>query len=99
MIEIKNIFAPGVKDDILNRINNLTPETKAQWGKMNVSQMLAHLQLPIELATGQLKIKRTFMGRILGPLFKSSMYNNKPFRKNLPTGKSFIVHGAVKDFQ
>ena len=94
----KNIFDPGAKEQMIERIKKLTPESPAQWGKMNVSQMLAHLQLPIQMATGEHKIKRTFLGRIVGPLVKSTMYNDKPFSKNLPTDKSFIMLGQQKDF-
>jgi len=49
-MEVKNLFDPAVKQDIIARINKLTPQSKALWGKMNVSQMLAHLQVPIGIA-------------------------------------------------
>ena len=29
-------------DGIINRLNQLTPASERKWGKMNVSQMLAH---------------------------------------------------------
>ncbi len=41
-MELKNLFEPSVKKEIIDRINTLTPETKALWSKMNVAQMLAH---------------------------------------------------------
>jgi len=44
-----NIFTEEVTSGILNRINSLTPETKAEWGKMNVSQMLAHCNVTYEM--------------------------------------------------
>jgi len=46
-MEVKNLFDPVVKQKIIDRINKLTPQTKQQWGKMNVAQMLAHVQKPI----------------------------------------------------
>jgi hypothetical protein len=51
-MELKNLFEPIVKKDILDRINKLRPESQPQWGKMNVSQMLAHLQMPMGVAIG-----------------------------------------------
>lgn len=46
-VEVKNLFDPAVKHEIIVRINKLAPESKPLWGKMNVAQMLAHLQVPI----------------------------------------------------
>jgi hypothetical protein len=98
-MEVKNLFDPAVKQDIVIRINKLTPDSKGLWGKMNVSQMLAHVQVPIGVAEGTNKIKRTLFGRIVGPLAKSIIYNNKPFKRSLPTDPSFVMLGNEKDFE
>ena len=97
-MEIKNLFDASVKQDIINRINKLTADSKALWGKMTVGQMLAHCQMPIGVALGKHTLKRTFIGRILGPLAKSIIYNDKPFKRNLPTDHSFIMTGMEKNF-
>ena len=97
-MEVKNLFDPAVKQDIIDRINKLTPESKALWGKMNVGQMLAHLQMPIGVADGTHQLKRTLMGRLIGPMIKSILYNDKPFKHDLPTDKSFIMTDP-KDFE
>ena len=86
---VKNLFEPGVKQEILERINKLTPQTQRQWGKMDVGQMLAHCQMPLGVGVGVHKIPRSFMGRILGSMVKSILYNEKPFKRSLPTDKSF----------
>jgi hypothetical protein len=98
-MEVKNIFDPVVKQEIITRINKLTPESQALWGKMNVSQMLAHLQVPIGVADGSQKLKRTLFGRIVGPMVKSMIYNEKPFKHDLPTDPSFVMTGSEKDFE
>jgi len=98
-MEVKNLFDPAVKQNIIDRINKLSPDSKAQWGKMNIGQMLAHLQVPIGVAEGSRQIKRTLIGRIIGPLAKPMIYNEKPFKHHLPTDPSFIMHGQVKDFE
>ena len=98
-MEVKNLFDPAVKQEILVRINKLTPESKALWGKMNVSQMLAHLQVPIGVADGTQKLKRTLFGRIVGPMVKQTLYNDKPFKRNLPTDPSFVMVNSEKDFE
>ena len=98
-MEVKNLFEPAVKQDIIDRINKLTPESKALWGKMNVGQMLAHCQMPIGVAEGTHQLKRNLFARIVGPMVKSMLYNEKPFKRSLPTDPSFIMHPQEKDFE
>jgi len=97
-MEVKNLFEPTVKQDIIDRINKLTPESKALWGKMNVAQMLAHCQMPIGVAFGTHQLKGNFIIKLIGPLFKSVLYNDKPYKRSLPTDKSFVMTGQ-KDFE
>jgi thiamine phosphate synthase YjbQ (UPF0047 family) len=97
-MELKSLYDLTVKKDLIDRINKLTPQTKPQWGKMNVSQMMAHVQMPMGSAVGIYKLPRTFLGKIIGPLVKGGMYNEKPFRRNSPTDPSFIMTGQEKDF-
>ena len=97
-MEPKDMFDPAVKQDIINRINQLTPETQRKWGKMNVSQMLAHVQLPISCAYGTHKVKGSFLLKLLGPFFKGILYNNKPYKQGLPTDPTYIVVDA-KNFE
>ncbi|HEY0433692.1 MAG TPA: hypothetical protein VGC95_07465, partial [Chitinophagaceae bacterium] len=94
----RNLFDPAVKQEIINRIEKLTPASVPLWGKMNVSQMLAHLELPVGVALGSHKLRRTLMGRIFGPMVKSMLYNEKPFKRSMPTDPSFITFGQEKDF-
>ena len=93
------MFDPTVKQGIIDRISKLTPQSQAQWGKMNVAQMLAHVQVPIGVAEGTNQTKRTLFGRIVGPLAKPILYNNKPFKRSLPTDPSFVMIGSEKDFE
>ena len=97
-MEVKNLFDPAVKQEIIDRINKLTPATQRLWGKMDVGQMLAHCQMPLGVATGKHQLKGSFIFKIIGPLFKPLLYNDKPFKKNLGTDKSFIMTG-VKEFE
>ena len=86
---VKDLFDNAVKQEIIDRINKLTPTTQRQWGKMDVAQMLAHCQMPLGVATGKHRLKGSFFLKLIGPLFKSLPYNDKPFKKNLGTDKSF----------
>jgi len=98
-MEIKNLFDPAVKQEIIDRINKLTPQTKQLWGKMNVSQMLAHIQMPIQIAYGTHQPKGSFLLRLIGPLFKSKLWDEKPYKQSLPTDPTFVMTGSQKEFE
>jgi hypothetical protein len=92
-----SIFEVKAKDEILQRIEKLEQSSIALWGKMNVSQMLAHCANAMGLATGKINPPRQWSGRLFGWMFKSSYSSEKNFPKNIPT----IKGGSVleeKDF-
>jgi len=96
-MEVKNLFDPLVKEVIIDRINCLTAQSQRQWGKMDAGQMLNHCRLPIAMAMGNHEVKGSFMLRLIGPMFKSMLYNEKPYKQGLPTDKTYIV-GESKNF-
>jgi hypothetical protein len=98
-MEVKNLFDPMVKQEIINRVNRLTPQSQRQWGKMDVAQMLAHLQMPMGIALGSHTIKGHWLMKLILPLFRKTLYDKKPYKQGLPTDKSFIMTGATKDFE
>lgn len=98
-MEIKNLFDADVKKDIITRIHQLTPGSKAVWGKMNVAQMLAHVQVPMGVALGTHTVKGNWLMKLILPLFKKNLYDEKPWKQGLPTDKTFIMTGMEKDFE
>lgn len=98
-MEIKNLFEPTVKQDIINRISKLTPQAQQQWGKMNVAQMLAHVQVPMGVALGTHTVKGNWLMKLILPLFKKALYDEKPWKQGLPTDKTFVMTGQEKDFE
>src|SRR5678815_7115 len=98
-MEVKDLFDPIVKQEIIDRINKLTAQTQRQWGKMDVSQMLAHVQKPIGIALGTHQPKGNFLLRLIGPLFKSKLWDEKPYKQSLPTDPTFVMTGTEKDFE
>jgi hypothetical protein len=86
-----NLFQLTTADNILVRLQKLQPDSKPLWGKMNVSQMLAHCKVPLEVALGQKQLKRTFIGFVFGKIGKKQMLKEEPFKRNLPTDPHFIV--------
>lgn len=93
---MKSLFETETQQTILNRIQNLNETSQANWGKMDVAQMLAHCQKPLEVANGtlQLNTKIGFAKKLLFKFFKSTMYNDKPWQKNLGTAREFRVTDA-----
>ncbi len=80
-----NLFDEQKRDEIISRINQLTPENQAAWGKMNVNQMICHVtdQLRISLGEmGEAKDASSFMSRTL---LKFLVLKVIPIPKNVPT--------------
>jgi len=98
-MEVKNLFDLAVKQEIISRINKLTPQSEKQWGKMDVAQMLSHVQVPIDVAQGTHTVKGNWLMKLILPFFKKMLYDEKPWKQNLPTDKTFIMTGLPKDFE
>ncbi|MCW3079063.1 DUF1569 domain-containing protein [Segetibacter sp.] len=88
---MKNLFQPEALEEIKQRMQKLQPNSARLWGKMEVAQMLAHCSAAMEVAVGEKHPPRMFIGRIIGPFLRSRFTNEKPFGKNTPTDKSFLV--------
>jgi hypothetical protein len=86
---MKSIFNPTDNQEIIARINSLTPETPALWGKMNVDQMLKHCNEAVLVAFNEKELKVNFIFKILGSMMRKSILNSTQFSKNSPTAKEF----------
>jgi hypothetical protein len=92
-----SLFQPADHAEILRRIDALRAETPAQWGRMQVAQMLSHCQAPLRVASGDLPLKRGLVGILFGRLAKRQLAGPKPFGRGMPTAPEFRVSGA-RDF-
>src|SRR5688572_29554144 len=90
-MEVKSLFDKIAYQEILNRLDKLTPATAGLWGKMNVGQMLTHCKRAFRVPLSEKPLPRMFIGRLIGWIAKPKLYNDKPWGKNLPTSPSFIV--------
>lgn len=94
-----SIFTPGVSEGLIDRINKLTPTTPAGWGKMNVAQMLAHLNVAYDLETGAIPTNNNMIMRwVLKKFVKPSVVGDKPYPKNGRTAPVFIISDE-RDFE
>ena len=87
---MNSLFSKEHVESLVQRIQQLTPKHQAQWGKMNVGQMLAHCSSTMEVARDQKHIKRIMIGYLIGGLLKKQFYNDTPYKHNGPTHPYFI---------
>ncbi|NDV16464.1 DUF1569 domain-containing protein [Muricauda sp. TY007] len=90
---MKSLFNTEAHKEIVSRIDQLSESSKRQWGKMEVGQMLHHCQYPLKISLGRHNPnnKPNFILKVMGKFFKKSLYNDKLWRKGLPTAKGLKV--------
>ncbi|MFC4818613.1 MULTISPECIES: DUF1569 domain-containing protein [unclassified Flavobacterium] len=89
-----SIFNPNDNQDLINRIDRLSPESQGLWGKMTVDQMMSHCIAPIDIAFGNTQLKANFLFSLLGRLIKKKIITAPKFGKNSPTAPDFIRKGS-----
>jgi hypothetical protein len=96
---MKSLFTEQDYAEILERLDNLSPESQAQWGKMDVAQMLAHCQEPLKVPLGKLELaKPNPIMKLLFSFFKKSLYSDKLWSQGLPTSKEYKIVNK-RDFE
>ncbi len=96
---LPNIFTKPVADGVIQRINNLTPTTQGQWGKMAVAQMLAHCCVTYEMLFENNHPKPNgFVKFMLKMFVKNPVVNETPYKKNSRTAPAFLITDT-KDFE
>jgi hypothetical protein len=94
---MQSFFDSDIYFDTIHRLNKLTPDSKPLWGKMNAAQMFAHCKEVFKIPLSDAKLPRKRMGILLGWVIKSKLYNDSPWKKNLPTSPDFKIVDK-KDF-
>ena len=92
---MKTVFDPSTREELIRRVNSLSETSTAQWGKMNVSQMMKHCAQWDDLAQGKTKYKQSFLGKLFGKMALKDMMKDQPVKKNLPTVPSFMIKDQV----
>ena len=83
---MKTMFDPETREEIIGRIRSLGEKNNAQWGKMNVLQMVKHCSRFDEMIQKNEKTKRAFAGRFFGKIaLKNVLKDDAPLGKNSPT--------------
>lgn len=94
---MKSIFNADDNAELINRINQLSDTSQALWGKMSPAQMMAHCQASMNMAFGNTKKNRHWIGKLLGSISKNRLLRVTTFDRNMPTYKKFEI-ATEKDF-
>ena len=83
---------------MLARLESLRPDSPRQWGTMSLPQALAHCQLPLRVATGELRLRRSLIGFLFGRMAKRKLLAPEPWKTGMPTAPEFRVADS-RDFE
>lgn len=97
---MQTIFDKATQKALISRINTLTSDSKAEWGTMNVYQMLKHCTVVDEMYLGKKAYKRMFLGRLLGKwALGKALKDDAPMEKNAPTDTAFKITEVSGDVE
>lgn len=82
---MNNMYTKSHADEIIQRIDTLSPHSKPQWGSMQPAQMLAHCSAFQEIPMGESFPNRGLLGKLIGGFVKPVFYNEKPLPQNMST--------------
>jgi len=84
---VNHLFDPDRAEEVKQRIMSIQPDNAPQWGSMNPAQTFAHCTRSLQLAMGEINLKRaSFPASLLGLVIKPLVFgDNKPIRRNAPS--------------
>ena len=88
---MKSLFDPEVFQHTVDRVEGLQSSAARQWGKMTPAQMLEHAARVVDMACGKGRQKQIWPGKLLSWTVRRSFLGEKPFGKNAPTGRDFVI--------
>jgi hypothetical protein len=89
---LANYFDKTVSDQMIQRIQKLNSDTAPLWGKMSVSQMLAHCCVTYEMIfTDKHPKPNAFVKFILKLFVKNTVVNEIAYKKNSQTAPAFLM--------
>lgn len=83
---MRNLFDAEARHEILERLNKITPDAKARWGKMTVDQMLWHVNRTMSYSMGEYAIP--YKGNMLTKLVIKPLALGK---MEFPKGKTRTI--------
>ncbi|MDB5014672.1 MAG: hypothetical protein JWQ25_2874 [Daejeonella sp.] len=99
---MKSIFESVTREELIVRINRINENNTAQWGKMNLYQMLKHCTTWDEWMLGKNNpvYKQAFIGMLFGKMaLKSVTKNESPLRRGTPTTPALVIKETGGDIE
>ena len=91
---MNTIFDAKTIQEFKTRINLLSNDSKAQWGKMTSYQMAIHCIASEKMYLNEVRLKRLFVGKLFGGMARKKMLgDDQPLGKNAPTHPTFKKTG------
>lgn len=88
-----SIFDGPARAALAARLDAITPESVARWGRMDSAAMLAHLAESLRMALGELPVRPR--GRLLRlPPLRHAIIHWLPFPKGAPTAPELVARRA-----
>ncbi len=90
--DMESIWKHGVIEGLKERLDQLTPDSQPLWGKMDVAQMLAHLNVAYECDLEDIHPRpNAFVRFMLKLMVKGVVVSDKPYKKNGQTASHFKI--------
>jgi hypothetical protein len=87
---MKSIWQDATRREVATRLAQLTPERRAEWGRMSAQQMVCHLAASVQMAIGE-RICAPKRTPLRFPIVKHLVIYVLPFPKSVPTAPELIV--------
>ncbi len=90
IMEKKDLYDEDTFEAVSARLENLTPDTRAEWGAMDVSQMLAHCAEILEVTNGKALKGTPVFVRLIGGFIRKMVLSEKPYPRDSRTHPQYI---------
>lgn len=95
-----HILDNSTYEDVIKRIENISPDTLAKWGKMTPAQMIKHTRLAMEVPMEKWALKPNWIVKFFwGKKIRESIINDEMYSHSLRTAPQFITDTEQLDFQ
>jgi hypothetical protein len=96
----KSVLDGSTRNELITRIESLHAASARGWGKMSLPQMMEHCIRCEQTYFGDLKIPRSFLGRLIGnPVLKKMLSEGGGMGRNAPTSSRLIIPGTGGDIE
>ena len=93
-----SLYNPEDYQAFLSRIDQLSADSRPQWGSMTAAQMLSHCAEILEVSNGK-ELKNTpFIAKLFKGMIRKMVVGEKPYKKNTQTHPQYR-QAEARDFE